>query len=302
MNTETKQSFIGRKIWYGIAIALCVLVIVISLTAVASTWVLGSTLSSITSQVLLVVENTAGGLSTVVERIDLEVAELEEITTEMSDATNLIGQNVTDQGLILTLLPEEREQKLSARAEELKQIINSTGETLKNGLELYRSIDSLPFVSLPKPDQQSLVRLDESIADVQGTIQNVTKEIQDFRDGLSENIGKVTALLDDITARLVEVRQNIAQIISNLEALQNLVARWRSMIPLLFTSISIIATLLYAWLIYTQVEVIRLFVQRWKGLNGKVITAFTEMEAKDSELSGMLDSEVQEEESSKQSQ
>lgn len=302
MNTETKQSFIGRKIWYGIAIALCVLVIVISLTAVASTWVLGSTLSSITSQVLLVVENTAGGLSTVVERIDLEVAELEEITTEMSDATNLIGQNVTDQGLILTLLPEEREQKLSARAEELKQIINSTGETLKNGLELYMSIDSLPFVSLPKPDQQSLVRLDESIADVQGTIQNVTKEIQDFRDGLSENIGKVTALLDDITARLVEVRQNIAQIISNLEALQNLVARWRSMIPLLFTSISIIATLLYAWLIYTQVEVIRLFVQRWKGLNGKVITAFTEMEAKDSELSGMLDSEVQEEESSKQSQ
>ncbi|UCD98401.1 MAG: hypothetical protein JSV42_15825 [Chloroflexota bacterium] len=302
MNTETKQRFIGRKIWYGIAIALCVLVIVISLTAVAGTWVLGSTLSSITSRVLLVVENTANGLSTIVERIDLEVAEIEEITTEMSDATSQIGQNVTDKGLILALLPEEREQNLSAGAEELKQNINSTGEALENGLELYRSIDSLPFVSLPKPDQQSLARLDESIAEVQGTIQDITQEIQDFRDGLSENIGKVAALLDDITAKLVEVRQNLAQIGNNLKALQDLVARWRSMIPLLFTSLSIIVTLLFAWLIYTQVEIIRLYVQRWKGINGEDFKTFSEKEAKDSELSGTLDSEVQEEELSKQSQ
>ncbi len=294
MNTETKQRFIGRKIWFGFAITLSVLVILVSVAALVGTWVVGNTLSSVTTQVLLVVENTADGLSTIVERIDLEVAELEEITTGMSDATKQIGQNVTDQGLILTLLPEEREQNLTARADEVRRNINSTGDALKNGLELYRSIDSLPFVSLPKPEKGSFTRVEQAIADLQGAIQDVTQEIRDFRGGVSENIGKVTALLDDITTRLAEKRQNLARINSNLESLQDLVARWRSMIPILFTSLSIIVTLLFIWLIYTQVEIIRLYVNRWKGLNGKDIIALPDEEPTDSDLPDTFDAEVQE--------
>lgn len=294
MNTETKQRFIGRKIWFGFAITLSVLVILVSVAGVVGTWVVGNTLSSVTTQVLLVVENTADGLSTIVERIDLEVAELEEITTGMSDATKQIGQNVTDQGLILTLLPEEREQNTTARADEVRRNINSTGEALKNGLELYRSIDSLPFVSLPKLEKESFTRVEQAIADLQGAIQDVTQEIRDFRGGVSKNIGKVTALLVDITTRLAEIRQNLAKINSNLEALQDLVARWRSMIPILFTSLSIIVTLLFIWLIYTQVEIIRLYVNRWKGLNGEDVMALPDEEPTDSDLPDTFDAEVQE--------
>ena len=300
MNTATNQRFLGRKIWYGIAITLCVLVVLISLASAAGTWVLGSRVSSIATRLLLVVENTADGLSSIVERIDLQVAEVEDITTALSDATAQIGENVMDQGLILALLPEEREQNLTERAEELQQNLQSTGETINQGLELYQSIDSLPFVSLPKPDPESVTNLEQSITAIRDRSQEVGQNIQQVRAGVSGEIGKVTALLDDITASLTEVRQNLAQIASNLEALQDLVARWREMIPLLFTSLNVIISLLFVWLIYTQVEIIRMYIQRWKGLNGEQITVSPGEEYADSASTGAMDSEEQGEEITEQ--
>jgi hypothetical protein len=49
----------------------------------------------------------------------------------LSDATAQIGENVMDQGFILALLPEGREQYLTDRAEELQQNLQSTGGTIK---------------------------------------------------------------------------------------------------------------------------------------------------------------------------
>jgi archaellum component FlaC len=302
MNTETNQRNIGRKIWYGLAITLSVLLILMSIAALVGTWMMGSTLSSVTSQVLLVIEHTADGLSNTVERIDMEVAGLVETSTTISDATNQLSQNVTDKGLILTLLPEEREQKLVTQADELQQNLSSVTEALEAGLELYRSIDNLPLVSLPKPEEQTVTELEQTIADVRDTIQEVVMGIQDFRAGVSEEVGRVTNLLDDIAARLTEARQNLAQLNRSLEAMQELAAGLRSKIRLIFTSISIIVTLFLVWLIYTQVEVIRLYVQRWKELGDVTVTVLPAEDPTDSDLSDKFDAEVQEDDIPKQPQ
>jgi hypothetical protein len=253
-------------------------------------------------QVLLVVENTADGLSTIVEQIDMEVTDLEETSSTISDATIQLSQNVTDKGLILTLLPDEREQKLVTQAEDLQQDLISVGETLKAGVELYQSIDNLPFVSLPKPEQQTVTKLEQTIADVQGIILDVVLGIQDFRTGVSEEIGRVTGLLDNITTRLTEARQNLAQLNNSLEAMQDLAAGLRSKITLIFTSLSIIVTLLLAWLIYTQVEIIRLYVQRWKELGGVTVSVLPAEDPTNSDLPVTFDAESQDEDVPKQPQ
>jgi len=294
MNTETEQRHLGRKIWYGLGIAFCVLVIFISVVGVPGIWVVGNRLSAVTGQTLVVVENTAGGLSTIVVQIDQEVAGLEETATAISEATNQLSQDVTDKGLILTLLPEEREQKLVAQAEELQQNLNSVGEALKGGLELYQSIDSLPFVSLPKPEPQTVASLEQTIVDIQSTIEEIIQVTQDFRAGVSGEIGKVTGLLEYITATLTETRQNLAQLHSNLEALQSLAAALRSKLPFVFTLSSILVNLFLVWLIYTQVEIIRLYVQRWQGLGGTTVTNLLAEDSTDSDLPAAFDPEGQE--------
>jgi len=42
MNTETGSRYIGRKIWYGIAIFLCCLLILMSAAGIAGSWVVAA--------------------------------------------------------------------------------------------------------------------------------------------------------------------------------------------------------------------------------------------------------------------
>jgi hypothetical protein len=294
MSSQTGQRQIGRKIWYGVAIVLCVLVILLSVAGIVGIWVTGSALSSVTMQVLVVVENTADGLSTIVIRVDQGVARLEETSASISEATRQLSQNVTDKGLILTLLPEEREQELVAQANELQQTLDSVGETLKAGLELYQSIDNLPFVSLPKPEAQTVANFEQTIADVRASVQQVAQGIQDFRAGVSQEIGRVTGLVDEITARLQVSRQSLDQLNSRLEALQELAARLQELVTLIFTSMSILVSLFFGWIIYGQVEVIRLYVQRWKGLSDQTAASLLDEGQGTGELPETAEEEHQE--------
>jgi hypothetical protein len=266
MDAESGSRHTGRKIWYGVAIALCGLVILLSVVGVIGTWVVGSSLSTAITQVLVVVENTASSLSEVVVQVDQGIARFEERVAEIRSATQQLSQNVTDKGLVLTLLPEEREQALVTQANELRQTVQSVVDAINAGLELYRSINQLPFVSLPKLPEDTIAGVEKAVADTQALVQQVTEGIQDFRAGVTQEIARVTAVLDEITARLDNTRQSLAQLNSALLGLKDAAARVREVVPLVFTLVSIFTTLFLIWIIYTQVEVIRGYTRRWKSL------------------------------------
>lgn len=266
MDVESGSRHTGRKIWYGVAIALCGLVILLSVVGVVGTWVVGSSLSATITQVLLVVENTAGSLSELVVQVDQGIVRFEENTTAIRSATQQLSQNINDKGLVLTLLPEEREQALVTQASELNETVQSVVDALNAGLELYRTIDRLPFVSLPGPAEETVAGVEKAIADTQALVQQVAEGIQTFRAGVTQEIARVTTLLDEINARLGAARQNLAQLDSTLLAVKDAAARVREVVPLVFTLVSIFATLFLSWIIYTQVEVIRDYVWRWKSL------------------------------------
>jgi hypothetical protein len=238
----------------------------LSVVAVVGTWVVGNSLSTAITQMLVVVENTAGSLSSVVGQVDQGITKLEETTTAIRSAADQLSQNITDQGLILTLLPEERQQELVAQANELKATVDTVLDALAAGLELYRTIDNLPFVSLPKPEEDSLARLETAITDIQSMVGQVTQGIQDFRDGVSQEIDRVTTVLDEINGRLDTAQEGLAKLDSILLALQDAAAQVREVVPLFFVLLGIFATLFFSWVIFTQVVVIRQYVQRWRVL------------------------------------
>lgn len=273
MSTETKSGNTGKKIWYGFAIAFCGLVILLSLIGVVGTWVVSGGISRTVTQVLVVVENTAGSLSATVGQIDQGVAKLDETATRIRSATDQISQNITDKGLVLTLLPEEREQELATQANDLQETVNSVVDALNAGLELYQTIDSLPFVSLPKPQADTIARLEKTIADTRSMVTQIVEGIRAFREGVSQEIDNVTGILDQISAGLGSARENLAQLNNALLALQELAARARSIAPVVFNIVSLVLTLFLAWVIYTQVEVIRQYTRRWKSLNLAVAEA-----------------------------
>ncbi len=266
MNSEAPSRHIGRKIWYGTAIFLCCLLILVSAAGIAGSWVVGNSLTTLSMQVLAVVDRTAGGARLVIDGVDEIAANLEQVSTGIGEASDQLSRSVTDRGLILTLLPEEREQELQAKTDELTATIDAVQEAVDAGLDLYLSIDALPFVSLPMPRQETLERLEQLSEEIQTTVDEIVQGIQDFRSGVSSEIDRVTELALGITGRLGELRDGFATLDADLAALQELTARLQRLVATVFTLLSLVTSLFLTWAIYTQVEVIRLYVGRWKAM------------------------------------
>ena len=159
METPTQSRHIGRKIWFGIAITLSVLILVISVAGLVGAWVVQNTLSDVTVSLLQTVYDSAGSLRQVIQKVDQGVGEVSQITAEVSQISSQISQNVEDQGLLLLLLPQEKEDKLVEGINSIQETLSTISEFLASIVEMYRAIDSLPFVDLPGPSLEQVEKV-----------------------------------------------------------------------------------------------------------------------------------------------
>jgi hypothetical protein len=279
MSGQKQSKHIGRKIWYSAAIFLSSLVILLSTVSVVGTWIVENAVSDAAVTMFGVVHATAGQVRKAGSEIDLKLAEVQGVTTNIAGVTGQLSQNIQDQGILLTLLPEEQEQKLVGAVKSVVGYYNDIKEVLLNGIKLYRSIDSMPFISLPKLSTGQADKIEAAITDIDAAAAELQGNIQQVRSGAADAVAKVESKVNQITQRLGETRDNLAELDVKLASLQDLMLRLQQVVPVLL----IILTLFAAWIIYTQVEVIRLFVKRWRSL-GKSPAALPPTEESPEEL------------------
>jgi hypothetical protein len=87
----------------------------------------------------------------------------------------------------------------------------------------------------------------------------------EFRTGVSAEIAKIEQAAVRLNERLEESWGSLAKLDADLAALQDLAIRLKTAIPTALTIIAVVLTLFLAYVIYSQVEVIRLHVQRWRS-------------------------------------
>lgn len=266
MDTNTSSRHTGRKIWYGIAIAICGLVILVSAVGVVGDWIAQSTLSKVAFSLLEVVDQTAGGLRPVIQRIDQGAMEVRQISAEVSQVSTQISQNIEDQGLIVLLLPEEKENNLVERINAVQETLSTIGEVLAAGLEMYQTIDRIPFVSLPAPSEEQVENIEAAVSQTQADVAALRQSVQDFRSGAAGQVSRVTQAADQVTAGMDQLSGRLNELDTRMVALQEFATQMQTTIRTLLAVVAFIITLFLAWVIYTQVEVIRLYVQRWKLL------------------------------------
>jgi hypothetical protein len=267
MTEEKPSRHIGRKIWYGVVIGLSVLVILVSVVGVIGSWIVESALSDLSASGLTLVENTAGGMRQVGDRIDGRLVEAQQITGNVSQAVGQLSQNIDDKGLVLVLLPEEQEQKLTSLAQNIGDTFANIKDLLASGLEMYRMIDRMPFVSLPAPDPETASDIQASIDEMRSGVEALTDSVQSFRSGASSQVDRISSAADRVSSDLQDTSDRLAALDTRLAALQDKAAQLKEIIPTVLVVIALLLTLFLAYVIYTQVEVIRLFVRRWKELN-----------------------------------
>jgi uncharacterized phage infection (PIP) family protein YhgE len=275
MNTK-KNTNLGKKIAYSLVIGLSALIILLSAIGVIGVWIVQRPVSETAVAVLEVVENSASVLRQSSSRADQTLAALETRTVAIEDASRQISQNVSDQGLVMTLLPAERGQELADTAASVRDTYNGIRESIAQVLDLYRSIDRIPFVNLPGLSDDQMENIESSLAQTQAQVEALRSQIADLRAGMSGAIDKVQASVNLLTEEIRQARAGLAQLDSQLAALEALSIRLQATIRGVLTGIALTLSLIFAFLIFTQVEVIRLYVGRWRLLENPQTTAPSE--------------------------
>jgi DNA repair exonuclease SbcCD ATPase subunit len=266
MNNQ-KNTQLGKKILYSLVIAMSVLVLLLNTAGIVGLWMAGVPLSNAAVAALKVVENSAKAIQKSTGRVDDALAKLQGKVTDITDATQQISKNVSDKGLVLTLLPEEKEQQITKQAGSLRDTFNEIKGSVTTGLDLYRSIDAMPFINLPGLSTDQMNKIESSVAETQSQAETLRSEVAAFRSGASEKVDKVEAAASKLNEKIQSARDEVAKVNSKLTKLEEFSIRMQKKIPGIFITISVILTLIFAFVIWTQVEMVKKYLAYWRLLS-----------------------------------
>jgi hypothetical protein len=258
-----------RKIWYGFAIGLSTILLLLSAAGILGVWVIERPLSNITSAVLESVINSAGAVRVLTSGIDQKLEQMQTITNDFSSGIDQLSQATTEGGLVIfmVLLPEEKEQSLREISDSVRATFATASDAFSTGQALYRSIDQLPFVSLPFPSQAQVEQAGQTLAKLQTSVDELQKNTAQIRAGVSGQIDKLGGITDQIAQQIGDSRDRLAKLDARLASLQAVAEQLKKSLQTAIILFSVLITLCLAYGIYTQVEIIRLFVQRWHAQN-----------------------------------
>jgi cell division protein FtsB len=268
--SEQKTKQIGRKILYIAVITLSVVIILFSSLGLIGVWMVQRPLSEAVVSFLVLVEESANLSQQVTEKVDIFIERAEEITTSISTATAELSGEVTDKGVVMVLLPEENELQLTETVNSAQETFAEIRGVIENILNLYQTVDSIPFVNLPGLSEDQLEGVTAAIDETSEKVAALRAEIEAFRSGVTEKIDLVADATAQLTADISELRSGLARLDSSLAEIESLAKRLLVIVPGLFIGSAAVLTLLFAFIIYTQIEVIRLYTIRWKQLGGFV--------------------------------
>lgn len=253
MATKSKS----QRILAIISIIISGLVLLLALTGIIGVWSLRGTTINITTGVL----DGMGELAQVgrngVSRLDTRLTGLQTTVNEIEAAVDQVGQNVEDKGLVMTLLPPEKERKLENTAEQITDGLASIKDTIEAVRELKQAIDKIPFVNLPEPELEKVAATQESIDSLRSGVTELKDNIREFREESAAKVSNISDAAKDVGDRITTSRENLAEVDGRLEALQDDATKLARNLTTYITVAIIIFTLVFAWVIYAMVILIQ---------------------------------------------
>jgi hypothetical protein len=207
----------------------------------------------------------------VIAQVEDPLGEIQQISSNVAEASSRLSQNVRDEGLLKLLLPPEQEQKLVNLGTKVQDTLATIQEVLSAAASMYQAIDRMPFISLPAPGLEKVRAVEQSVSEIRIAIEELRGRVAEVRAGAADKIGVVTEIATRISDRSTEVLNNLATLDTELEGFQQRLAGVRSAVPTVFAVVALLITLSMVYVAYTQVEVIRLFVMRWRSLQAEPV-------------------------------
>ncbi|HTP10461.1 MAG TPA: hypothetical protein VMP08_19545, partial [Anaerolineae bacterium] len=251
-----------KKIGRILIVVMAVLVIILGVVGIVGAWGINSALSNFTLKVVSVIQGGIGIVDNAVSRVDNLVQTSRSEVQQAGQTVNTVAGNLQENHPVLTALSDRLETRLGPTVDTIQEAVAPVHDALVSIDNAVSLANSIPFIQERAPRladlEQTLSNLSALAADVRQLRTTLSTAVTEKVDQLTQGVATVlTDLTSRIDNRLAEVQSEVQALQADITALQGRVQTLQSVLLLLFNLIAIIATLVYIWVIYSQIVVIR---------------------------------------------
>lgn len=266
-----------KKIGRILILVIAVLVIVLSVGGILAAWGISNAVSNIALKVFTTIQAGVEIVDGAVGRVDTLVQTARSEVQQASEAVTTAAGNLQENRPVLTALSDRLETRLGPTVDKIQEAVVPARDALVGVRNAVSFANSIPFVQerAPRLEQleQTLTDLSALAADVRQLRTTLQAAATEKADQLTQ--GVATALTDlaaRIDSRLAGTQSNVQALQADIAALQDRIQRTQSVLLLIFNLIALLATLVYIWVIYSQVVVIR---HHWSRPAGSAVNPTT---------------------------
>ncbi len=248
---------IGRSL----LIALSVLVILLSIAGMFGAWYADKEATNITLKLFSVVETGVSVVDSGVSQALDRVSESRNEITQLKTDIETLGQNLEKNKPVLTSLSERLDTKLAPAINRIQAVIGPVQDGLVAADAVLSVANSVPFFQEKAPRLQNIQDTIQTVQDTGADVQQLRVIIREAAAGKSTSLTEqgVKVLLDTagrIDDRLATIQSDLEDLQAQVDALSERIAAKKAALLLIYNLTAAFLTLLFAWVIYSQVVVI----------------------------------------------
>jgi hypothetical protein len=247
------------------SIILCGLVILLLVAGILGIWTSTGKIITAGTNLISAAEKGVAALQSGIASVDRQLDSLEQDTQTIQDATAQLSQNISDKGLVMVLLPPDKEEKLTNTVSTIKDTLTTAEQTLSSVLDTLTFIDSLPFISIPKPDPETVSAAAAKVEQLNTAIDNTRATMQQARDNSAGAAQKVSDTTGQINDAITAVRAELDARSQKLTTTQDSLTSYKQSLSLWVYLAALLVTLIFGWIIYTQILIIKYALQKYKA-------------------------------------
>jgi peptidoglycan hydrolase CwlO-like protein len=245
---------------------VAVFVILLSLVGILGAWGLSHAISNATLTVFSAVQTGVEVVDTAVGRVDTRVQTARSEVQQVSEMVTNAATNLQENKPVLTALSERLDTRLGPAVDNIQEALLPVRDVLIKVDSAVSILNSMPFISEQAPNidklDQTLTQLSTLSADVQQLRTTIRTAANEQTSQLTQGVATaVTDLTTRIDSRLADVQTGVQSVQSEISALQTRIEALQSRLLLIYNLFALIISLLFIWVIYSQIVVIR---YHWK--------------------------------------
>ena len=244
------------------AIVLAVLFIGLSLVGIFGAWFVDRKATDVALKAFGLIEVGIGVVVAGVSWVDDLIATSRTEVRQASETITAASAQARANSPVLSALNERLDVSLAPRIAQMQQVLAPVRDAVGNVANAVSLLNSLPMMADRAPRLAALDgtfnRLEELSADatqLRGTLRAMI--VEQKSDVAPETVGALKKLTQRIDTRLGEAQANVQAVRADVAALKDRMDKRKSRLLFVFNLAALLSTLMLAWILYTQVVVIR---------------------------------------------